>query len=64
MTDFVIPDEDLVTVCAACLTASCWLGLSPCADEIGEGVTRTVAELDALGLEHPSNYRPAEADAA
>ncbi len=66
MTKFVTPDDELVTVCAACLTASCWRGLLMCESELGEGVVRTVAELDELGLEHPQNYRrlDVECDAA
>lgn len=46
-----------VTVCAACLTASCWHGVFFCqCAKSADVTTRTVAELDSLGLEHPSNY--------
>jgi hypothetical protein len=42
-----------VTVCAACLQASCWLGIFMCADAIGaRTVTKTVAELRDLKREH------------
>lgn len=46
-----------ITVCDACLTASCWHGTFMCqkSDEAGT-TTRTVAELDQLGREHPSHY--------
>lgn len=64
MTNSVTPD-DLVTVCAACLTASCWQGRFMCDEAYDADITtRTVAELDQLGREHPENYRRVEADAA
>lgn len=50
----------LVTVCAACLHASCWQGAFYCEDYISAGtVEKTVAELQTLrklGVvrEHPS----------
>lgn len=49
--------ERKVTVCEACLTASCWHGEFMCQRSGSAGTTtRTVAELDALDREHPSNY--------
>lgn len=46
-----------VTVCDACLTASCWHGVFMCDRAQSAGTTeRTVAELEALGREHPSHY--------
>jgi hypothetical protein len=46
-----------VTVCDACLTASCWHGTFPCQRSRDSGTTtRTVGELDGLGQEHPSHY--------
>lgn len=46
-----------VTVCAECLTASCWHGTFMCDGARGAGTTtRTVAELDALAAEDPSHY--------
>lgn len=47
----------LVTVCDACLTSSCWLGIHMCWSSQTAGTTeRTAAELDALGREHRSYY--------
>lgn len=47
----------IVTVCAACLQASCWHGELMCDAAKRAGVVdKTVAELNALGLEHPSHY--------
>ena len=64
MTEFVTPQAE-VTVCAACLTASCWRGMFMCDEAFYADVrTMTVAELDRLGREHPSNYRQVETDAA
>lgn len=49
--------ETPVLVCEACLRASCFHGHAECARVFASGVvTRTVAELDALRLEHPSHY--------
>lgn len=51
----------LVVVCDACLTAACWHGEHMCQRSRSAGLTtRTVAELDALGLEHPENYSEAK----
>ena len=50
-------NNELVTVCAACLTASCWHGEFYCDKYKSANITkRTRAELDAMGLEHPDNY--------
>lgn len=50
-------ESPLVIVCDACLTASCWQGSFPCEKARSAGTSeRTVAELDALGREHPSHY--------
>jgi hypothetical protein len=49
--------ERAVVVCDKCLTASCWHGVFMCQGSTAAGLTtRTVAELTALGLEHPDNY--------
>lgn len=49
-----------VTVCSACLQASCWKGIFFCDDYMHAGtVERTVEELRALGLEHPSYFERA-----
>jgi hypothetical protein len=46
-----------VTVCDACLQASCWHGTFMCERAHNAGITtRNVAELDSLGREHPSHY--------
>lgn len=46
-----------VTVCAACLQASCWLGIFMCEQARGAGtVEKTVAELRDLKREHPSYW--------
>lgn len=49
-----------VTVCAACLRASCWHGTFLCdASDTADVTTRTVAELDALDREHPDYFSAA-----
>jgi hypothetical protein len=51
------PNDRLVTVCAACLCASCWHGEFMCYEAIGANtVQRTVGELRKLNREHPSAY--------
>lgn len=51
------PKSRKVTVCGKCFTASCWHGVFMCdASRTAPTVDRTVAELDAMGREHPSNY--------
>lgn len=46
-----------VTVCSACLTASCWHGKFMC-DRSRNASTIRVSRstLDKLGKEHPDNY--------
>ena len=54
------PTEPTVTVCDACLQASCWQGLHYCKAARGAGtVEKTRTELKALDLEH-SDYWEAE----
>lgn len=55
-----MPDDAIVvTVCAACLQASCWQGEFYCDDYKTAGTAeKTVAELRALNLEHPSYWSP------
>jgi hypothetical protein len=44
-----------VTVCGACLQASCWHGIFCCDKHLEAGtVEKTVEELEKLGREHPS----------
>lgn len=51
-------DNDLVTVCSACLQASCWWGEFYCDEYKTAGtVDKTVAELKALNLEHPDHWK-------
>lgn len=50
-----------VTVCAECLTASCWHGEFMC--ERAKDARTTVmraSELRALDREHPSNFSPSK----
>lgn len=50
-------DDVQVTVCDECLRASCWHWDFPCARAYEAGLTtRTVKQLKALNLEHPSYY--------
>lgn len=51
------PNTRKVTVCSACLTASCW-HYEYCCEQYRTANTteRTVGQLRALALEHPSNY--------
>ena len=47
-----------VTVCSACLQASCWQGAFYCDEYKTAGtVEKTIAELKKLALEHPSYWR-------
>ena len=54
-TRLKLRDDDLVTVCSACLTACCWLGIFMCQRSKAAGTQQmTVAEIRSLGLEDPS----------
>lgn len=49
--------EATVTVCSACLRASCWQGIFYCDDyQIAGTVDKTVSELAELDREHPSYW--------
>ena len=51
-------DNDLITVCAACLCASCWQGIFMCQEsENANVVQKTRGELKALGLENPCYWK-------
>lgn len=51
MTDY------LVTVCASCLTASCWHGEFMCGNSrTANVIDKRASELRELGREHSSNY--------
>lgn len=46
-------DNRLVTVCEACLTATCWHNIFPCEDFITAGLKKLpIRELRALNREH------------
>ena len=51
-------DQDrLITVCSACLRATCWHAEMHCGRHREAGVvTRTVGELQQINAEHPSRY--------
>lgn len=51
-------DDWMVTVCAACLTASCWHGGAPCEGSATAGTLEMNAvALVRLGREHPDHWR-------
>lgn len=53
-------ETDKVTVCAECLQASCWQGVFMCQKSKNANIVeKTVAELRALGREHPDYWDPA-----
>lgn len=53
--------DELVTVCASCLCASCWHGEFYCDDyKTADLVKKTRAELLAAGREHPDHFSPAK----
>ncbi len=53
--------KDTVTVCDQCLQASCWQGIFYCYDYKTAGtVEKTLDELKALDLEHPSYWKEAK----
>jgi hypothetical protein len=50
-------DDATVTVCSACLRASCWQGKFMCEASRNAGTREmTVKELAGLGHEHPSHW--------
>lgn len=53
----------LITVCDACLRASCWHGEFMCSDAQSAGtVQKTAAELRKLGREHRDHYSRANVE--
>ena len=51
-------DDELVTVCSACLTASCWNYEFCCEEYRTAGtVEKTVRELIELDREHPDHWK-------
>jgi hypothetical protein len=54
----VLKPEDKVTVCDACLQASCWQGIFMCEEARDAGiVVKTIAELRELKLENEDYWR-------
>lgn len=50
-------DQRTVTVCSACLRASCWQGHFYCDDaKSARTVEKTVSELATVAREHPSYW--------
>lgn len=50
-------DDRKVTVCSACLTASCWHGELMCERSRNASTIRVSRRmLNKLGKEHPDNY--------
>lgn len=48
-------ENQMITVCDKCLQASCWQGAYMCWEWKGAGkVQKTINELKALDLEHPT----------
>lgn len=61
--------DELVTVCSACLRASCWNYDFACDDyrtagTVEKTAAELVAELVALGLEHPDHFLRAASTSA
>lgn len=55
--------ERLITVCDACLRASCWHMTFPCQDYQTAGtMKKTARELRKLDLEHPDYYSRKEVE--
>lgn len=53
-----LDDDRLVTVCDACLQASCWQGLFYCdAYKTAGTVDKPIRELRSLNREHPDYWR-------
>ena len=51
-------DDDLITVCDACLRACCWQGIFMCDKSLKAGtVQKTRKELRTLRLEDPSYFK-------
>jgi len=54
-------DNDLITVCSACVQASCWQGIFMCEDARYAGILQiTRKKLVPLRLEHPSYLKTDE----
>lgn len=52
-----------ITVCAACLCASCWQGIFMCQQsKTADIVEKTREELIALNREHPDYWEPDTAE--
>lgn len=54
-----LEENPLITVCDACLQASCWHGIFMCDRSQSAGITqKRRSELEQLGLEHPDYWLP------
>jgi len=52
-----LDDKTLITVCDACLTASCWHGGLMCDNNKNAGtVEKSIGELKKLNLENQDNW--------
>ena len=50
-------DERMITVCAACLCASCWQGAFMCDEAYNVGtVDLPISNLREMGREHPQYW--------
>jgi ABC-type oligopeptide transport system substrate-binding subunit len=55
--------ERLITVCSACLCASCWHMVFPCSDYRTAGtVQKTATQLRRHGREHPDYFSRKEVE--
>jgi hypothetical protein len=55
------PDSRIITVCDACLQASCWQGIFYCNDYKTAGIRKiTVRELRQISKESPSYWKTDE----
>ena len=53
----ILKDDELITVCAECLTAACWHGEFMCEKaETADLTQKSVKELKELNLEHPMQW--------
>jgi len=61
MGTLYLSDDDLITVCASCLQASCWQYVFLCDNyKRANIVQKTRRELRALNLEHESYWKTDE----
>lgn len=57
----MLKDDDLVTVCAECLCASCWQAIFMCQrSQFADITTKSVRELRELAMEHECYWKTDE----